>query len=596
MNSTKLPGWVKFIAGLILAGQAGALGLRLAHVLQGPAQNLVPQAVLGGAFVLIVLAAWLLRFRADAFPPAPSGAGIVFLALFALVLVGIYLLSMRNLLTMPYDLASWSEPMFIVDVIKLRTGAPLYLPPGDSNSNTYTFLAPVLTYELARLAGHRDSIPVYRIIQQLYLALAAWLAALSTVGLLQLVKAEAALRLRRLWFPFFFFTSFLVAINHETGVFNIYLHNDPLALLVSTLAFWLLMKHAVSRDDRWLWVMWAIPAVAFLAKQNLGLWAAIYVIYLWLDGSYSLRTILKFAAASFGGVAMTVLACIAVWGQPFRYWVFQVMGGHVLQIAFILDRFKDGGWYIALGLGGILVLLRGEAFTRLLGIAAAWFLLLAGALYTSGIAFRPSHLGPLSMISGCFSLAALAKLWPAEDPPDGSRSQAWLSVVVGCASVALIFAALRFTEGRGHPISSDFLRYTHAIEQEFAGLPPERVLLDDGDWIYLRSGVVMRDRQPILATHRDFSQFNDMLNRARARYYSRILTRVLENGRYSYDIGRYRGIGPELLKHYREVRRIPHAEGMDSWLYRDILLSDVAVLEPLPPDNTAPGENAAGNR
>src|ERR1700693_5158087 len=154
MTSQKIPGWVKLIAALVLAGQAGALGLKLTHVLKGPAQNLAPQALLGGAVVLIVLAAWLLRFHADDLPPAPARAGIVFLALFALALTGVYFASIRGLLAMPYDLASWSEPMLLVDIVKLRTGTPLYLPPGDSNSNVYTFLAPVVTYWLARLAGH----------------------------------------------------------------------------------------------------------------------------------------------------------------------------------------------------------------------------------------------------------------------------------------------------------------------------------------------------------------------------------------------------------------------------------------------------------
>src|SRR5712692_6135123 len=204
MTPQKMPGWIRLLAGLVLAGQAGALALTLAGVLQGPARNLLPQALLGGAMVYGALAVWLLRFHADGIPLFPARAGIIFLTLFSLLLIGVYFRNMLGLLSMPYDLASWSEPMLVVDIIKLRTGAPLYLPPGDSNSNTYTFLAPVLTYELARLAGHPASIPAYRLIQQLFLALAAWLAALSTVALLRVAKAEEALRLRRWWLPFFF--------------------------------------------------------------------------------------------------------------------------------------------------------------------------------------------------------------------------------------------------------------------------------------------------------------------------------------------------------------------------------------------------------
>ena len=589
MTSQKIPGWVWLLAGLVLAGQAGVLGLRFNGVLQGPAKNLAPQALLGGAMVLAALVAWLLRFHSNQFPEVPARAGIIFLALFSLLLVVVYFRSMRGLLTMPYDLASWSEPMLVVDIIKLRTGAPLYLPPGDSNSNTYTFLAPAVTYALARLAGHPASIPAYRLIQQLFLALAAWFAALATLGLLRLANAEEALRRRHLWFPFFFFTAFLFATNDETGIFNIYLHNDPLALLVSTLAFWVLVKHVVTRSNRWFWLMAAMPAVGFLAKQYLALWAVVYVVCLWLDGEYPLRTVIKVAGACFGGVALAILACIAVWGQSFRYWVFQVMGGHVVYARFIGDRFGEAGWYIALGLAGGLVLVRGENFGRLLGIFAAALLLLLGGLYTSGITYHPSHLGPFTMVAACFFLAALAKLWPSGDTPSsGSRGQQWFQVVLGCAAVVAVFAALRFPEGRPNPVSPDLARYAHAIEQEFQGLPPGRVLLDSGDWIYLRENVVMTDRQAILVTHRDRRHLGGMIERARAKYYLRILIHILNDGRYSYDIGPGRGIERELQQGYREVRRIPHVQDVKSWIYGDLLMSDVAVLEPIPPGVASP--------
>ena len=588
MTSQKIPGSIRLLAGLVVVAQVGALGLVFSGALHGAARNILPQTLLGGAVFLAVLAAWLLRFHADKFPLVVARMGIIFLGLTALLLIVVYFVSMRGLLAMPYDLACWSEPMMVVDIIKLRAGVPLYLPPGDSNSNTYTFLAPVLTYQLARLVGHPASIPVYRLIQQFYLALAAWLAALSAVGLLYLVNAEEALRQRRLWLPFFFFTSFLFATNDQTGIFNIYLHNDPLALLASTLAFWLLVKHAVSHNDRWLWLMSAMPALGFLTKQYLALWAVVYVVYLWLDGSYPLRSVVKFAAACFGSLAFTILACVAVLGHPFRYWVFQVMGGHTISFVNMAGRFADAGWYIALGLAGGLVLVRGDGFARLLGIFAGWFVLLAGGLYTSGITYHPSHLGPLSMISACFALAALAKVWSA-DPPAGSQGQRWFQVVLGCAAVLAVFAALRFTQGRGHPVPPDFARYAHAIEHEFQGLPTERVLLDDGDWVYLRDNVVMKDRQPILATHRDYSQFNDTLKRAQTQYYSRILVHILKNGRYLYDIGEEK-VRPEFLLHYREVRRIPGAGGMDPWLYRDMTMGDVAVLEPLPHGDASPAD------
>lgn len=589
MTSQQIPGWIRLLAGLVLAGPAGALALTLTGVLQGPARNLLPQALLGGAVVLAALAAWLLRFHSEKFPVVPARAGIVFLALFSFLLVGVYFRNMRGLLSMPYDLASWSEPMLVVDIIKLRAGAPLYLPPGDSNSNTYTFLAPVLTYWLARLSGHSASIPAYRMILQLFLALAAWLAASATVGLLRVDKAVEALRMRRVWFPFFFFAAFLFATNDQTGIFNIYLHNDPLALLASTLAFWVLVKHAVSHNDRWLWLMAVMPAVGFLAKQYLALWAVVYVVYLWLDGGYPFRTVAKIAGACFGGVALAILACIAVWGQSFRYWVFQVMGGHVLSVRFIGDRFGEAGWYIALGLAGGLVLVRGESFGRLLGIFTGWFLLLAGGLYTSGITYHPSHLGPVTMVSACFFLAGLAKLWPTEDSPaGGSRGQQWFQTVLGCVAVVVVFAALRFTAGRGQPVSPDLARYTRAIEQEFEGLPPERVLIDNGDWVYLRSNVVMKDRAPIFSTHRT-RQYYQLIDRIHQQAYAKILVHMLPAGYSAYETGNHWGLQKELEGRYIEVRKIPGAIGMERWLYNEGMLGPVVVYEARPPADNAQG-------
>jgi hypothetical protein len=593
MSEQKIPGWIRLIVALVLAAQAGILLLVLAGALPGPARNLLPQALFGGAMIFAALAAWLLRFHEDALPPAPARAGIIFLAIFALFLVGVYFKNMRALLAMPYDLASWSEPMLVVDIIKLHTGTPLYLPPGDSNSNTYTFLAPVVTYWLARIAGHPASIPVYRLIQQLFLALAALLAASSAVGLLRVVKAEEALRLRRWWFPFFFFASFLFATNDQTSVFNIYLHNDPIALLASTLAFWLLVKHAVSRDDRWLWPMAVMPAFGFLAKQYLALWAAVYAVYLWLDGKYAVRSVVKFAAACFASVALAILGCVAVWGKPFVYWVFQVMGGHTVAFVDIVGRFGDAGWYIVLGLVAGLTLLHGENFQRLAGIMAGWLILLFGGLYTSGITFHPSHLGPLAMVSCCFVLAALAKLWPAGDAGgQNSRTQQWARLVLGCVTVVAVFAALRFPEGRSRPASPDLARYAHAIEHEFEGLPPDRVLLDVGEWVYLRADIVMKDQQSILVTHRVHSRINDTLQRAESRYYARILVHLLKDGHFSYEIGHPRGVEDALLRNYREVRRIPHAEGMENWLYHDMMMGDIVVLEPIPQDSAGNAGNS----
>ncbi len=579
---SRLPTWIPLLAAAVIAGELGVLGLVLAGMLRGPGRNLLPQALVGGAVVLAALAGYLLRRHGEQLPAVPARLGLAFLSLVSFALVGVYFFSVRALLALPYDLGSWSEPMMIVDIIKLRAGALLYLPPDDSNSNTYTFLAPVMTYFLAWASGHSASIPAYRVIQQVYLALAALLAGSSAFDLFALAAPEKSKVLGRVWLLFFVPASFLFATNNQTNVFNVYLHNDPLALLLSTLAFWLMIKHATSGNDRLLLAMAAMPALCFLSKQYLAVWAAVYSVYLWLDGRYTLGRVIVFAAASFGLVALTIGACMAVWGQPFRYWVFQVMGSHVVSFTRMGGRFADAGWYIALGLVGGLVLARGENLQRLLGILAGWLFLLFGALYTSGITFHPSHLGPLTMVSVCFFLAAVAKLWPvAEEAPTSRRAEGWAQVVLSCGVILAVFAGLGFTLGRPHPVTPDLFRYAHAIEREFEGQTPERVLLDIGDWVYLPGNVVMKDRSSIFVTHRTPEHWK-LIDRIRERAYARILLHVLPDGRFSYDIGPGRGIGKVVEQNYREVRRIPPAAGMEGWLYYNNMMTEVVVFEPIP--------------
>jgi hypothetical protein len=585
--------WFRWLAALTVAGILAVGALVFLGVLKGASRNLLPQALAGGLLVLAALGLTLLRYFPETLPAPPVRGTLVLLILFSLLLMGVYLASMRALLRLPYDLASWSEPMFVVDIIKLRMGQPLYLPAGDGNSNVYTFLTPVVSYALAKVAGRPESIPFYRLLQQFYLFCAALLAASAALQLAGMTAPEKLRLGRRLWWCFFFLASFLFLTNDATGVFNIYLHNDPFSAAVSLLAFWAMVKHASCAAasgtespaaNRWLCVMAVLPAVGFLAKQYLAIWAAAYVLYLWIEGSSSLPRLLKFSAAAFGGVALAIGAGLAMWGGNFRYWVFQVMGATVISFARLSDRFADAGWHLVLGLLGglILVLVRGANFPRLLGIFSAWFVLFAGAISTSGITFHPSHFGPCTEVGFCLFLAGLAVLWPEANPSPDLRALGWFRTLLLCLSVFLVFAGLHLTQGRPHPVQGDLFRYVQQIEKEFEDLPADRVLLDNGEWIYLKKNVLMKDRFPILVSERKREAYAPFLDRIRTRTYARILVHVLPDGRFSYDIGPGRGIGPEMLSNYREVRRIPRVVGMESWLYYTQSMSDVVVLEPLP--------------
>lgn len=588
MRSANIPKWVYAVALVALLAQFASLVTLMAGWLQGPPRNIAVQVLVGGVVVVFVLAVYILRFHPDRVRLGPGRVGIVLLILLALVLAGLYVRSIRPLLALPYDLASWSEPMFVVDIIKWRTGAKLYLPADDSNTNTYTFAAPAISYFLASLAGYPTSIPFYRWLQQFYLLLTAIVAGLAAWQLLRLATRGQGLSHSRLWLIFFVLASFLLAVNPQTGAFNVYLHIDPMALLFSTVSFWILTSHAMSGHPRWFWLMAVMPTLGFLVKQYLVIWAVVYVVYLWLDGRYPLRRVLAFGVVSFTMVGAAVAVSLAIWGEPFLYWVFQVMGGHVVSVPWMANRFAEAAPYLVPGLFGGYVLLRGPNCERLLGIWAGWIVMILAGLYTSGITFSPTHLGPATIVGGCFALAAVVTVWSPFDSSAPPHAQQWLHMGIGFVLVATFLSALGYLRPTSYSVSSDLSRYVREIEKEFNGLPVERVLLDSGDWIYLRHNVLMKDRAPIVLTHRAPSA--GLLARARNQEYARILAHRMPNGSYVYDMSIHRGTMKTVLAHYREVRHIPGVRGMENWRYYGMLMNDISVLEPIPNTQESQGE------
>lgn len=577
-SSPGIPRWIWLLASAIVIAQAAAVALRATDALQGPARNLVPQILIGGLVGLVLLATFVFARHEQSLRPPPTGMAIILLTVIAVGLVGLHFVRIRPFLVLPYDLACWSEPMFVLDILKLRTGTEFYLAPEASNSNVYMPTAPVVTYGLAWVLGQPTSIVAYRWIQQFFLLLTALLAALSAWNLLQLADPDRAQKPTRLWLPLFAAISFLLAVNPETNAFNIYLHNDPFALLVSTTAFWTLTQYARTQRPSWLWTLVAIAPMAFLVKQYLAIWAVAFLLYLWLTDSVPLRRIIWLGAAMFGGFFALVLAGRLLWGEPFRYWVFEVMGSHILSFEQITGRFADAAWLVALGTLGGWVLLREPSRKALLAIWVGWLVLVLGAVYTSGITFRPTHYGPATMVGGCFALAALARTWSGQESSAGSPASQWLRVFAGFILVLTILAGLGLTQNPEWRVSRDVERYVQEIEREFEGLPPESVLLDTGEWFYLRQTLVQKDRATSLLTHRE-PRFG-LLDRIRKKQYARILAHHMRNDRFLYDLGMERGIGKTILENYREVRRIPAVRDT-SWEYAIHTLGEISVFEPM---------------
>jgi hypothetical protein len=576
----KIPSWVKLAAGLVLGGQLLVLLLWVSGRLHGLDRNLAPQALLGGAVLLLALAAYVLYEHSDRLPFAPNAAGLAVLIVMSTALVGVYAINALPELRMRYDLASWSESYFLTPIIKWRAGVPLYTDPRDSNSSVYTFGAPLLTYLIASVLRHPTSIIMYRFIEQGYVVLCALFSAAAAWNLVRLSLPDRWQSLSRAWLVFFALASVLIATNHTTNAFNIYLHADSLGVLAAALGFWLMTKHAVTNNSRWLLLMAVMPSLAFLVKQYLGILALVYVIYIWIVDRGDVRRALVLALGSFGLLGLATAACVVHWGQPFRYWVLHVMAEQVVSFSQMFDRLSDAASFILLGLIGGAVLLRGRPTRSLLGLWVGWCVMVIAATYTGGITYVPTHLGPATVVGGCFFLAAVIRVWPDERDSHADAAESWFLMAICITVVFVLFSGGGYRVKTRPTMSTDLKRYTDAIEAEFAGLPPARVLTDFGDWVYLRDNVVIKDRAAILPVHMN-PQNIGMVDRLRRKEYARILVRDKQSF-MAWDRTGRTGVQRALLANYREVRQIPGVVGMDDWLYRDMLLSDVSVLEPIP--------------
>ncbi len=185
------------------------------------------------------------------------------------------------------------------------------------------------------------------------------------------------------------------------------------------------------------------------------------------------------------------------------------------------------------------------------------------------------------MIAGIWLCAGLPQCWPAT----GSGRLLWLRTAGAVGIAVLSLAGLRLIRVPLPGLSQDAERYAAAIESEFQGMQPERVLLDHGSWIYLRSGTVMYDRSSVAGElgGTQTGDFSGMLGRIREHYYRRILMRDLLTPDFGYDHGLWKassGIREALLKYYRVVRTIPRvADNRDD----PIGLREISVLEPRSP-------------
>lgn len=523
-----------------------------------------------------------------------------------------YLYLIWPLVTLPADILMWAETGFVGEIIKLRTGTPIYTAPADSNGNIYTPAAPILTYAISLLIGQPTSIVVWRLIQLGYVVGAALLATVSSLSLYRLLYPKRALPFARTWLVFSFLALFVVATAPRSNAFVHSLHADALALLVSVAAFWSMLFYLTSPTPRRLLLMALWPALGYFVKPFLLSWAAVMVVFLILSQPLRWRHLLGFTLAAGLSTALVIGACYWLWGDAFIFWVFTIMRGHsaltldvsstnlslVRSVEHTLRIWPE----IAIGIAGGWLALRGPNLRRFAPLWVSWLTLVAAEAFTSGAGWSVLyHFGPGILIGGAWLLAALPAYWPLARPAQGeaagrsSGRSSGLEAFGMVAAVLVFFSVLHavpsgdLSEPRywgRHVQVADVYRYIGDIEQEFASLPPSAVLLDSGNWIYLRSNYLARDRSVSLGDQAPggiYENLDVMVGRIRSQVYSKVLVRDFHSPMFLYDWATWQrpsGVRQALLDYYTEVRVIPAVKG-DAYVQQQVMLSGpISVLVP----------------
>jgi hypothetical protein len=528
----------------------------------------------------------------------------------AVVLVAYYVVFIKPFVFLPADILMWAESNFVGDIIKLRIGSPIYTAPQDSNSMIYTPGAPLLTYAISLLVGKPNSIVTWRAIQLGFVFCAAVVATVCCQRLRKLVYPDYRTPFRKTWLAVGFLAIFLACTAPNTNRFAHALHADALALLLSMLSFLTVLVYLKSPSNWRIALMAACPAVGYLTKQFLVGWAAVMFVLLLLHNPRNIKRLALFTGLTVAFIAIAIGSCYLIWGDNFIFWTFNVMGGSRNTITFStegqhislarsVDHLVRAWLEIGIGVVGGLLLFRDNNIRRFGPVWIAWIALLGIEALSSGAGWGVLyHFGPGVVIGVVFLFAALPRLWPSPVNPQQSEFpliRNWTRALTAFAGVLTVFVVLHVVptadpseprNWRQRP-SPDIYRYISDIEREFDGLPPDKVLLDVGNWIYLGQSVLAKDRGVSLGDqpcNGMYENFDVLLKHIQERTYAKILVRDLHSPRFIYDWEgwpRSSGVRDTLLKNYAEVRIIPApASDMPATAVTPMHTGPVSVLVP----------------
>ena len=549
-----------------------------------PEKAVLMTGILFAAILAFIPGAYLLRSGRRA---SPATSGLLFLTTCSILLLASYLFSVSWYVFFPADFLTWSESDFVNDILKFSSGYPIYTPQVNNDSFVYVPGPQLVTYLLAWLAGKSGSIPAFRVIQLIYTAAAAWIATLCCRQILRLAWPGLGVITSWLWNCFWYATLLLIATNSLTNPFVHNLHGDALAQLMTIVAFYLVLRYAETRSRAVLAAMTVLPAAGFLVKQSLMLWAA------WNAGFVAVRRRSWKWAIGFAAIAILLLGvtfgiCYAIWGAPFVFWIFSVMGHHPVSPLRSFQHLLAVWPFFVAGLLGGMAMLQGRNHKLLLSAWLIWLGVIVSETYTSGIAWMTNHIGPGSLISGVWLMAGLASVWESATALRNRAAERWLRAAALTCAVALFFSGMGLVRIPVRALPADAYRYVRDIERQFEGQPANRVLLDAGSWVYMKDRVIMRDRAPAIGElgGTGTGDFSGILSRIEAKHYSKILVRGFHASDFVYDYflwSKSSGIRHGLLDNYRETGTIRAAEAYSyarNWAEDPYYFGEITILEP----------------
>jgi len=519
---------------------------------------------------------------------SPGYFALIFCLVLAIILVAYYLYHIRPYVLLPADILMWAETNFVGDIIKLRIGAPFYTDPVDSNSGIYCFGAPVVTYAISWLFGKSTSIVAWRIIQLFFVLCAAIVGTVCCRMLYERAYPDYRTPYHKTWLVFIFLTLLLTGTAPEANFYSHCLHTEALALVFSTLCLWMMLFYLKSPSWKRLILMAAFPALGFMVKQVLLCWAVVMFFCLLVYNPRDLKRLGVFIASVSMFIGITLGVCYWLWGDNFFFWTFEIMGGDRKFISLLstktfrvsLPRSLDHTVRIlpeiAIGiLGGCLIFREKENIRTLGPLWVAWLVLICIEAYSSGVGWSVFwHFGPGIFIGVIWLFSALPRFWPIPNKNGESEFALlfyWTRPLIAIVGILTFFTIMhvvpsadeyetRYYKRRPSP---DVYRYIADIEREFEGFQADKVLLDIGNWIYLRHSVLAKDRAVSLADQPPngiYDNLEVMITRIRNKTYDKILLHDFHSPYFLYDWANWErssGVKKALLEHYTEVRTIP---------------------------------------